>query len=240
MCISLSTECNVLRYVIRWHLDDWGDWLLPHWASRDPIGNGREPTIVLNCTQCKPKIVLRVLFILHIVLKLCKPPDVLHALSLQERPIGAHLHCKSCRVSKHYFENCSTCKNTLQPFNEDLNQGCTPHPAPPGPQEKMLPGPPQPRKFSRLPRPAPPHPTLKMPRVELLLRPALRILLPARPTLKIFLLPRPDPKQKNAAPCIPDLKKSASSVPAMALLISKSNQLVLFQLYALIYQLDDM
>ena len=51
MCISLSTECNVLRYVIRWHLDDWADWLLPHWASRDPIGNGREPTIVLNCTQ---------------------------------------------------------------------------------------------------------------------------------------------------------------------------------------------
>ena len=71
MCISLSTECNVLRYVIRWHLDDWGDWLLPHWASRDPIGNGREPTIVLNCTQCKPKIVLKVLFIMHIVLKLC-------------------------------------------------------------------------------------------------------------------------------------------------------------------------
>ena len=126
MCISLSTECNVLRYVIRWHLDDWGDWLLPHWASRDPIGNGREPTIVLNCTQCKPKIVL---FISHIVLKLCKPPDVLHALSLQERPIGAHLQCKSCRASQHYFENCSTCKNTLQPFNEDLNQGCTLRPA---------------------------------------------------------------------------------------------------------------
>ena len=112
--------------------------------------------------------------------------------------------------------------------------------APPGPQEKMLPGPPQSRKFSRLPRPAPPHPTLKMPRVELLLRPALRILLPARPALKIFLLPRPDPKQKNDALCLPDLKKSASSVPAMALLISKSNQLVLFQLYALVYQLDDM
>ena len=31
-------------------------------------------SIVLNCTQWKPKIVLGVLFILHIVLKLCKPP----------------------------------------------------------------------------------------------------------------------------------------------------------------------
>ena len=118
-------------------------------------------SIVLNCTQCKPKIVLGVLFILHIVLKLCKPPDVLHALSLQEQPIGADLQCKSCRVSQHYFENCSTCKNTLQPFNDGLNHNV----------------------------------------------------------------------QKIDQFC---------SCNAMALLVSKSNQLVLFQFYAVLYEPDDM
>ena len=160
MCISLSTECNVLRYVIRWHLDDWGDWLLPHWASRDPIGNGREPTIVLNCTQCKPKIVL---FISHIVLKLCKPPDVLHALSLQERPIGDLIYSVKAAERANIILKTAlpTSKTTLQLFEDALNHNV--------------------KKIGQF-----------------------------------------------------------CSCNAMALLVSKSNQFVLFQLYAVLYEPDDM
>ena len=113
-------------------------------------------SIVLNCTQCKPKIVLGVLFILHIVLKLCKPPDVLHALSLQEQPIGADLQCKSCRASQHYFENCSTCKKHYNHSMRISTRDARPAPTQPSLKKNCCPGPPEPQKFSRLPRPTPP------------------------------------------------------------------------------------
>ena len=81
-------------------------------------------------------------------------------------------------------------------------QGCTPRPDPGG---NGCPGAPQPRKFSRMPRPTP-----KMPRGLIVTPPRPQHFLPAPPE-KFFLCPAL--KQKKAAPCIPGsiLKKSALS-----------------------------
>ena len=79
------------------------------WLASPPLGESwpdREWARANDCTQLysmQAKDCTRSSLHIAYCTQTVQAPDVLHALSLQEQPIGADLQCKSCRASQHYF-----------------------------------------------------------------------------------------------------------------------------------------